>query len=122
MADRRWTLLGASLLLVSACSGGGEDAAPEPEGEEVACATAGATTLDQQCTVERTREDGVMTLIIHHPDGGFRRLTVPADGNALVAADGADVAQIAAQADGMLVTLGGDRYLLPAGVTSPDGP
>jgi len=122
VADRRALFAGGALLLLAACSVRDEDAAPEPAGEQIACATGGATALDQQCLVERERVEGTITLVIHHPDGGFRRLLVPQDGSPLVAADGADGAVIVPQGDALAVTLGSDRYLLPLDLASADGP
>ena len=50
--------------------------------------------------------------MIHHPDGGFRRLAL-AEGGGLIAADGADEAMVAVT-DGIAeVTLAGSRYRLP---------
>ena len=68
--------------------------------------------------------DGVLTLVIHHEDGAFRRLTVMEDGSGVTAADGADPAQITVFDGEIEVAIGADRYMLPATITgsasSPD--
>ena len=61
-------------------------------------------------------------LVIHHPDGGFRRFRVLTDGHGLEAADGFDKAQISIVEDGrILVSVGPDQYLLPAQIRSATG-
>ncbi len=83
----------------------------------VPCALAGSRTFQQNCAVERTVSGDGLALIIHHPDGGFRRLLVATDGRGVVTADGADSAIVAVVDGGMIeVSVGGDRYRLPATV------
>ncbi len=105
----------SSLALTLLVAGCGVDPASQPAvqaGETVACAPIGETLLPV-CTVER---DGDM-LILHHADGGFRRLQV--QGNVIAAADGAEVATVAHAANATEVTIGGMRYRLPMkGVTA----
>ena len=56
-------------------------------------------------------------LVIHHPDGGFRRLLVTTDGRGVVTADGSDQASVAVIDPGTIeVAVGDDRYRLPATV------
>lgn len=98
----------SSLALTLLVAGCGADPASQPaaqEGETVACGPVGETLLPV-CTVER---DG-STLILHHPDGGFRRLAV--QGNVLTAADGAELASVTHPAGATEVTIGGMRYRL----------
>ncbi|UYY78218.1 hypothetical protein [Sphingomonas sp. R1] len=98
----------SSLVLAMLLAGCGADPAAEPAqqaGETVACGPVGETLLPV-CTVER---DGG-TLILHHPDGGFRRLQV--QGNMITAADGAEVASVTHPAGATEVTIGGMRYRL----------
>lgn len=94
------------LLFVAGC---GADPASQPAaqaGETVSCGPVGETLLPV-CTAERAG-DGL--LILHHPDGGFRRLQV--QGNVIAAADGAEVASVSRGSDATEVTIGGMRYRL----------
>jgi len=86
-------------------------------GAVVPCALAGAKTFKPECAVERmTAPDGLM-LVMHHPDGGFRRLLVTTDGRGVVTADGSDQATVAVIDPGTIeVIVGDDRYHLPATV------
>ena len=99
------TSLALPLLLCSCDGAGVAKGAPAIE-----CAVDGAASFEPSCTLER---EGA-TLIVHHPDGGFRRLEAAPGG--VAPADGADPALVAALPDGRLeVTVAGDRYRLPAG-------
>ncbi len=98
----------SSLVLAVLIAGCGADPAPQQAqqaGETVACGAIGETLLPV-CTVDR---DGV-TLVLHHPDGGFRRLRV--QGNVISAADGAEVASVSHAGGATEVTIGGMRYRL----------
>ena len=97
--------------LVVACSG---EAASEPqiggepsEVDTVSCALNGALTYTDACTLERAGT----TVVIHHPNGGFRRFEVLADGG-LAEADGAQRAVVVRSGSSLQVTLGADRYRL----------
>jgi hypothetical protein len=105
----------APVLLLSACGAATEVTEAPSGGEKLACAVDGATDFAPVCNVERaTRAEG-LTLTIRHPAGGFRRLLVTKDGRGVIAADGAEVAIVAPVSDGLIeVTLGGDKYRLPA--------
>ncbi|MFC3099602.1 hypothetical protein [Altererythrobacter lauratis] len=111
------------LLALAACSASGDEAEGEAaaRGETIACATGGAAELAPVCTVERAVEDGALILIIHHEDGGFRRLAVQGDGSGVAAADGADPAQITVYDGEIAVTVAADRYILPATIAGRTG-
>lgn len=83
-----------------------------PEGEAVACAVAGAPDFAEDCLVEREHENGADVLVLHHPDGSFRRLAVLPSGG-LIAADGADQAVVIEEQGMFAVTMGQDRYRIP---------
>lgn len=103
----------ALLLLLSAC-GSSEEA---PRGEKVDCLVEGATDFERVCTVERRFGKDGLLLTLRNPDGGFRRLLVTTDGRGVTAADGAEPAVVRILAkDAIEVTIGGDRYRLPATV------
>lgn len=90
-------------------TGGGTPA--EGADERIVCWVGGAA-MAQDCTVDRTTDGGASVLTIRHPDGGFRRLKIAADG-AVTAADGAVPAEVTTR-DGIAdVTVGDARYRLP---------
>jgi len=102
----------AGMTLLMACSGKPAEKAP---GTEVPCALAGVQDFSPECTVERTAGAEGTILTLHHPDGGFRRLLVMKDGQGVTAADGAEPAEVRMNGAGEIeVSLGGDRYRLPA--------
>lgn len=89
----------------------------------VPCALAGATSFQGICTVERSVSGDGLALVMHHPDGGFRRLLVTTDGRGVVTADGADQATVTVVDPSTIeVAVGRDRYRLPATVKGQDIP
>jgi hypothetical protein len=83
----------------------------------VPCALAGSAAFKSACTVERTLSGDGLMLVMHHPDGGFRRLLVTTDGRGVVTADGSELATVSVVDPGTIeVSVGGDRYRLPATV------
>ncbi|HET8611635.1 MAG TPA: hypothetical protein VFL92_02600 [Sphingomonas sp.] len=83
----------------------------------IPCALGGSPIFRTSCTVERKATGDGLMLVIHHPDGGFRRLLVTTDGRGVVTADGADEAQVSVVDPGTIeVAVGDDRYRLPATV------
>ena len=104
----------AGLVMIAACN------KPQPEQKMIPCQLAGATTFEPDCGIEKSSgpDGGIVTL--RHPDGGFRRLIVTRDGRGVVAADGAEAASVRMSgASEIEVSLGGDRYRLPAKSTKP---
>jgi hypothetical protein len=105
-----------ALALLAACS---SQSAPPPvaEGKEhIACALDSATAFANACAVDRSQADGKLTLVVRHPDGGFRRFTVVGDGRGLVVADGSEAAETTVKDGKLAVTVGDDRYVFPATV------
>ncbi|MFM9852447.1 MAG: hypothetical protein ACKVOJ_06535 [Sphingomonadaceae bacterium] len=87
------------------------------------CAVGGATSFTQSCSIERAASDKGLVLTLRHDDGGFRRLLVTKDGRGVVAADGAEQAIVKPLTEGLIeVSLGGDRYQLPATVKGAAAP
>jgi len=81
--------------------------------ERIACAAPGESTFSRSCVVERQGAQ----LTLRHADGGFRRLLVAQDGRGVIAADGAERAEVTPLGpDSIEVALGGARYRLPATV------
>jgi hypothetical protein len=111
--------------------GGGEEEktpaaeeAPKPEptkaangNELIECAIGGAQWFLRECEVEKSKDDaGALVLVVHHPNGGFRRFTVVTDGRGLETTDGFEQAR-SEVVDGRLdVQVGDDRYRFPATV------
>lgn len=96
----------------SAAPSAGDDTAVD---DRIACATGGETALSMNCRIERTQTDEGLVITIRHPDGGFRRLLVVKDGRGVVPADGAEPAQVVLAGQNQIdVTIGRDRYRLPA--------
>ena len=117
---RAWPLL--SLSLLAACGDPDEArrralAEAAAEAGKIDCATEGASAFAPVCTVERTSSAEGLVLTIRSPSGSFRRLLVTKDGRGVVAADGADSANVSvAGGDRIEVEIAGDRYRLPATV------
>lgn len=123
-------LLAIALLLPVAAAGCGQQQPSQQQSDDgkavadaaaraasVPCALAGSATFTQNCTVERTVSGDGLALVMHHPDGGFRRLLVTTDGRGVVTADGADQAVVSVVDPGTIeVSIGDDRYRLPATV------
>ena len=85
------------------------------EDGRIECAVDGASALERVCTLEWLSGGEAPTLVIRHPDGGFRRLVVTTDGRGVAAADGAEPAIVSVVADNrIVVAIGQDRYRLPA--------
>ena len=99
----------AAFALLAACS---TESAP-PEGETIGCAIGAGAELTSECTLERVADSEGERVVIHHPNGGFRRFRI--EGDTLSASDGADEVEELrdAGADGVEIAVGNDRYLIP---------
>ena len=107
-----------AFLILAACGkqGGAPNAtADAPHGATIPCALGGSSSFRDDCTVERITAPGGLTLVLHHADGGFRRLLVTTDGRGVVTADGAQEAAVSVVDPATIeVAVGEDRYRLPA--------
>lgn len=93
------------------------------EDGKINCALAGAAEFARVCTLDREQGPEGLILVARHPDGGFRRLRVTNDGHGVVAADGAEQAEVAiAGRDEIEVALGDDHYRLPATIRGQTAP
>lgn len=127
MSMRGAALAGAVLL--AACSGPdpSDTASPAPKptaaavDDTIECAVGGAASFQRDCKVEEARIDGAKTLIVRHPDGGFRRFEVLTDGHGLATADGAEEAETSVVNGQLEVAVGGDRYRFPATIRKHGG-
>ncbi|WP_414900382.1 hypothetical protein ACMT1E_11555 [Sphingomonas flavalba] len=90
-------------------------AAPVARDGALACAPSGTESFAAACALERRVGAGGLELTVRNPGGGFHRLLVTAAGRGVVAADGAEAAEVSiAGAGEIAVAIGGDRYRLPA--------
>jgi hypothetical protein len=105
------------LAALAACDGAEHGFADAGEDERIECRIGNAQQFERFCTVEVARGERGTTLTVRKPDGGFRRLLVSGDGRGVVAADGAEEAEVTIVGEGRIeVTIGGDTFRLPARV------
>lgn len=79
------------------------------------CALAGAEGFRMDCTIDRLTSDDGTVLVLGRADAGYRRFRIASDGRGVIAADGAEPAQVDIIDNGLIeVSVGGDRYRLPA--------
>ena len=108
MSLRIFSALGLMGAL-AACGSG--DVSPEPVGDAVTCAIGEGVEMSDVCTLERVAGDGSATFLIHHPDGGFRRVSLDPETQELGVVDGADSLRITDSSDDITeFTIGIDRY------------
>ena len=103
-----------AILLLAACAPEESDARVEKD-DLVECALNGSGTFVRDCVIEVMQADGPPTVVIRHPDGGFRRFdwVSTRGGPELHSADGVERAQVE-QRDNMLhIAVGADRYRVP---------
>jgi hypothetical protein len=103
-------------LLLAAC-GSSDDGIPGTQ--PIDCRLADAKGFEKICTIERTESSDGPVLVARGPDGGFRRLLIVKDGRGVIAADGAEPAEVHPAGDGHIdVSIGGMVYRLPAKVAA----
>jgi hypothetical protein len=116
LAHKAWGF-GACLSLLVACHHRGAPVDPTSAGTKIDCALGAGAALAHVCSVEEAQTDDGLTLTLHHPDGGFRRLLVTTDGRGVIAADGAAPAHVTLLNNHEIeVAIEDDRYHLPATV------
>lgn len=114
----------AALALLAACGraesdapDAGRTAAVAEDDDRIECRIGNSTQFQRFCTIERGEGSDGALLTLRKPDGGFRRLLVATDGRGVVAADGAEDAQVTILGDDRIeVAIGGDSFRLPATV------
>ncbi|WP_285709624.1 hypothetical protein [Erythrobacter oryzae] len=84
---------------------------PGPQGQTIACAIGKGADFADVCTLERVA--GSPQIILHHPDGGFRRLMIDPANGAPDALDGADPVVLEQGSGVWQFAIGSDRYRLP---------
>jgi len=107
----------AALAVLAGCG----SASPPPPGEAIDCAIGAGAALSPVCTLEQVAGTG--EVILHHPDGGFRRLIRDPASGALTPRDGAEPLVPAPAAAGALeFAVGADRYRIPQALLAPPVP
>ena len=102
-----------ALAALTACG----EVSPPPPGEAVECAIGEGAAFAPDCTLEQAAGGDI---VLHHPDGGFRRLLRdPATGSVLPR-DGAEVlVPEAGEGDAVAFSVGNDRYRIPLSLLGP---
>jgi hypothetical protein len=114
MSLRISSTLAAAAVLPAACAA----ESPPPPGESVVCAIGEGAEFVSNCTLERTAAGA--EIVIHHPDGGFRRLLRDPATGALTPRDGAEMLVPAAdEGDAIAFAIGPDRYRIPRSLLDP---
>ena len=101
------------LALLAGCE---QAESPLPPGEKVECAIGAGAALSPVCTLERVGSD----IILHHPDGGFRRLIRDPATGGLAPRDGAETLVPEQRgAEAIAFAIDADRYLVPRRLLDP---
>ena len=113
----RAALLLTLLVPLAACQPADlQNATLEADGR-IDCRIGNDDQYQRFCSVERERTDQGLLLTVRKPDGGFRRLIATRDGRGVVAADGAEPAEVTIVGDNLIeVAIAGDHFRLPARV------
>lgn len=105
-----------ALALVPLLAGCGMQSEPVADAR-IECRIDGTTGFERACRVEASDSAVGRILTVRKPDGGFRRLRVTTDSAGIVAADGAERAEVTRLGDGRSeVSIGGESFRLPASV------
>ena len=113
MCSRTSSALGL-LALLAACM----DAQSSPPGDEVYCAMGAGADFAPVCTLERVA--GGAQFVLHHPDGGFRRLTSDPVTGALAPFDGADpLLSVVDDGQALQFAIGQNRYRIARALLEP---
>jgi hypothetical protein len=102
------------LVLLAACAA----ESPPPPGDDIECAIGAGADFSAVCTLEQVT--GTQDIVLHHPDGGFRRLTYDAAIGTLAPLDGAEPLVSETASDSALqFAIGADRYRIPQALLEP---
>ena len=91
------------------------------EGAAIACAVDGNSQFRPECTLEPIEIDGERSVLVRHPDGGFRRFATADDGQGIMPADGADFANAGSKNGVTEIDVNGDVYRIPDNAMSNGG-
>jgi hypothetical protein len=110
--------ISSALALLAALAACGGEVSPSPPGDSVECAIGAGVAMSAVCTLERVTEGD--EIVIHHPDGGFRRFVRHAANGALAPLDGAEPLVMTKGEGGALqFAVGEDRYAIPPELLDP---
>jgi hypothetical protein len=105
----------ALLLFVAACGRTEEKTATLQDDGRIDCRVGADTQFTRFCNIERAKTEQGTMITVRKPDGGFRRLLTTRDGHGVVAADGAERAEVTIVGDNLIeVAIAGDSFRLPA--------
>ena len=108
--------ISSALGLAAVLAGCSAADSPPPPGDTIDCAIGADADFASVCVLERAGEN----FVLHHPDGGFRRLSRDPATGALAPRDGADVlVPQLDDADTLSFALGADRYRIPLSLIDP---
>ena len=107
----RISSLGLAAMMLAGCG----SASAGPEGETIECAIGPGSEFTAVCTLERVAGD---RFTIHHPDGGFRRFALDAEGEVALADSADELATSLTPCDDRQLIeweAAGDRYRMAVG-------
>jgi len=111
------------LLLASACGRTEEKSATIDADGKIDCRVGADTQFTRFCSLERAKTEAGTLITVKKPDGGFRRLLTTRDGRGVIAADGAEQAEVTIVGDNLIeVAIAGDSFRLPARIGRPPAP
>lgn len=115
--------LAPALCLATTACGPSAQSGPTGVAQDlIACSLGDGAAWSEDCRLERQVVGSARLLIVHRPDGGFRRFEVIGACTQVVEADGAQA--VATRQDGAFLelTVGRERYRLPvAGLQADAG-
>ncbi|TRD12503.1 hypothetical protein FGU71_11940 [Erythrobacter insulae] len=102
----------AAALFAASCG----TESPVPQGSDIQCAIGAGVELEAVCTLERSAEGESVSFLIHHPDGGFRRIEYDTATDQIGVGDGADALKVSEEstAEIAVFAIGEDRYRIPS--------
>jgi len=111
----------SALAAIAALAGCGAES-PAPAGDTIACAIGGDADFAEVCTLERVA--GSTEVVLHHPDGGFRRVSIDPASGAVTPLDGAEplVIEEGQGAGAVQFAIGPDRYRISREPPAPPAP
>ena len=114
----------ALLFLIAGCGGAEEQKTATLDNDgKIDCRVGADTQFTRFCSIERARTEQGTLITVRKPDGGFRRLLTTRDGRGVIAADGAEQAEVTIVGDNLIeVAIAGDSFRLPARIGQAAAP